>query len=109
MNIGYLYLMEMMPKHSQTTVGSTWGVCDAMIYLFATIYFWQIGKDWYFVGVIGFLMNLFTSVTAWFLPESPRYLLEKGEIEELETTMAVVARVNNKPVRFVASHYRSKD
>ena len=87
-------------------VGSTWGVMDSLVYLFATLYFWQIGKDWFFVAAIGFMMNLVCAVASWWLPESPRYLLETGQIRELETTMKTVATMNGKPHRWVESHYR---
>jgi len=52
-----------------------------MVYLVATIYFWKISDDWYWIGMIGLLCNLFSACTCWFLPESPRYLLETGNIE----------------------------
>ena len=86
-NIGYLYLMELMPKHFQTHVGSFWGMTEAAIYLFATIYFWKISNDWFNFALIGYVMGIVTAIGAWFLPESPRYLVEKGNMEELKKTM----------------------
>lgn len=72
-------------------VGSTWGVCDAMVYLIATIYFWKVSTDWYWVGFMGLMCNLFSALTCWLLPESPCYLLEKGKIGELEAAMTTIA------------------
>ena len=93
-NIGYLYLLEMMPKHLQTTVGSIWGMSDAAIYLLATLYFWKVSKEWFYFAMIGYFLNVFTAIGAWFLPESPRYLLNMGKIDELKDVMQTVADVN---------------
>ena len=38
--IGYVYLMELLPKKAQTPVTSIWNVQEGMIYVFAVIYFW---------------------------------------------------------------------
>ena len=40
MQIGYNYLMELMPKKAQTPVTSIWNIQEGMIYVFAVIYFW---------------------------------------------------------------------
>ena len=39
-NVGYVYLMEMMPRKAMTPVTSTWNVQESLIYVFATLYFW---------------------------------------------------------------------
>ena len=40
MQIGYIYLMELMPKKAQTPVTSIWNIQEGMIYVMAVIYFW---------------------------------------------------------------------
>ena len=93
-NIGYLYLLEMMPKHLQTSVGTIWGISDAATYLFATLYFWKVSKDWFYFVLFGYFLNLISAIGAWFLPESPRYLLSMGKIDELKDVMQIVADTN---------------
>ena len=108
MNIGYLYMLELMPKHSRTSVGSLFGVMDSSIYLLATLYFWKVGKDWYFVCMMGYMLNLLSAIASWFIPESPSYLLETGKISELEQVMQTIATVNGKPFRFNREHFTSE-
>lgn len=81
---------------------------DASTYLFATLYFWMVSKDWYNFAMIGYMLNLLTAVGAFLLPESPRFLLEKGRIDELEETMQMIANFNRKQLRFNPSLFRTK-
>lgn len=43
-NIGFVYLMELLPKKSQTPVTTAWSTAMTLIYLFGTIWLWKIGK-----------------------------------------------------------------
>ena len=45
---------------------------------------------------------------AFLLPESPRFLLEKGRIDELKETMEVVASFNQKDLRWNPALYKPK-
>jgi len=38
--IGYIYLTELMPKKAQTPVTSIWNCQEGFIYVVAVIYFW---------------------------------------------------------------------
>ena len=42
LNVGFLLFMEMMPMHAQTCFGVAYGVLDALVYLFATVYFMKM-------------------------------------------------------------------
>ena len=55
-NVGYVYLMELVPENKQTLIGTCWNIGEAMVYMIGTIYFWKISKDWYFVVLIGYVM-----------------------------------------------------
>ena len=95
-NVGWIYLIEMMPKHVRTRIGTFYGSLDACVYLMATIYFWKIGKDWFYFGLIGYVLCIISAVGAWFLPESPLYLCEKGQMYELERSLKAIAKLNGK-------------
>ena len=39
-NIGYVYLIELMPKSAEASVTTAWNILEGSVYVFATIYFW---------------------------------------------------------------------
>ena len=53
-----------------------------------------MSKDWFYFALIGYMFNIFSAVGAWFLPESPRYLCERGKVYELERSLKAIAKVN---------------
>lgn len=99
-NVGYLYMLELMPKESQTKIGTGCGVFDACTYLLCTLYFMTVSKDWFYFVLVGYLLNVISVVGAWFMPESPIYLCEKGQLYELESSMKVIAKINGKHLIF---------
>lgn len=53
-NVGYVYMIELMPKRHETTIGTFWNCIEGLIFLQATIYFYYINKDWYYFVLIGY-------------------------------------------------------
>jgi hypothetical protein len=41
-NVGVVYLLELVPTNKQTLHGTIWNNCESLIYPLATIYFWKI-------------------------------------------------------------------
>ena len=39
-NVGYVYLTELMPESKKVTLGSFWNIFEGSIYVLATFYFW---------------------------------------------------------------------
>ena len=74
-NVGYVYLLELMPKNRQTLYGTIWNNFECILYPLATIYFWKISKDWFYFALIGYVFSLWSFIASFFLPESPRYLI----------------------------------
>lgn len=104
-NVGFLFMMEMMPAKLQTIVGSFASVLDSSVYLAVTLYFWKIGKNWFYVALVGLCFNFIAALGAWFLPESPKYLCEKGQVYELERSLKVMAKVNRRELYFDRSWF----
>ena len=51
--------------------------------LVASIYFlYSPSRNWETIGLIGFSMQVIATVGLWFLPESPKFLIEQNRITE---------------------------
>ena len=54
-------------------------IIDGLTYMIVCIYFWVINKHWFYIIFVAYLLQLAGAVFAWFLPESPVYLLSIGK------------------------------
>ena len=93
-NIGYLYMIELMPKKDQGTICTIWNITEGSIALFATYWFMNVSKHWYGLLSIGIYFQIFTLATVWFLPESPIYLLKRKRYQELKEALEYIALWN---------------
>nr|XP_053650583.1 carcinine transporter-like [Cherax quadricarinatus] len=55
-------------------------------------------KDWFLLGVITTVPFFLLILCWWFLPESPRWLLSRGHIEQCAALMTTIATRNGKQV-----------
>ena len=94
--VGYNYMIEMMPKSGQTASGTVWMIFEGAIPLFCAIYFWLVSTNWLGFYMCGYGMSAFALIGTFFLPESPRYMLETGKMSELRQALEQIARWNGK-------------
>lgn len=74
---GYIYMLEFIPQRRQTTFACAWCVFEASIMLWITLYFLNsTTRNWYTVPMIGYVMQIFAVAGVFFIPESPKFLLE---------------------------------
>ena len=92
--VGYVYLTELMPLSVQPLVTSLWSMQDATIYIVAVIYFSSISKHWIYYALIGYTANVISMVGLYWLPESPKFLHKAGRIAEARESLQVIARWN---------------
>ena len=69
-------------------------VFEACISIYGSIYFSFISKYWLCLVLIGYVLQLFAAVSSFFIPESPKFLLKKGRIEEANAVYTLIARRN---------------
>jgi hypothetical protein len=47
--------------------------------------------------LIGYLEAVYGLALCWMVPESPKWLLDKGRNEEADVALAVIAKINKMP------------
>jgi MFS family permease len=89
MSIGYNYCMELIGAPYRTFYGSIWNVNEGLVYLWATIYFWQIDKHWFPLVAFGYSICILSNICLYFFPESPPYLIKRGFIAKPKRTLSI--------------------
>ena len=62
------------------------------------IFFWFFSNEIAYVSYFGFALSIFTTILAYFIPESPRLLCAKGQVCQLKKCINTMAWFNRKVV-----------
>ena len=92
--VGYVYLTEMVPTKIVAGLTSLWSIQDATIYICCVVYFAEISKHWFYYALIGYILNVISMVGLYWLPESPRFLHKSGKESEAQEVIEKIARWN---------------
>lgn len=74
-SIGFNYCNELLGKPYRPIFGSIWNVNEGCIYLWCTIYFGWVSKDWFPFFAVGWAIVFLTTIATYWLPESPCWLV----------------------------------
>lgn len=105
LNVGFAYLMELVPKSRHALVGTSWCIGEGCIFLAATVYFQEISKDWTGLALAGYLMQVTAFLGSALLPESPTLLMELGRHEEAKDSLEQIAQWNRTTKEFYLSGF----
>ena len=96
-NVGYIYLIEFIPKKGQANFGTAWCAVDASVMLWVTVYFINsAARDWRQICLVGYALQFIGLVGAFWLPESPKFLIEQNRIREAIECLKQIAKANGK-------------
>lgn len=105
--IGFVYLMDLLPKKAQTPVTTVWCVEEALIYLIGTLWLWKIGKHTQGFEIVGLVWSFLSFVLVTWLPESPRFLVSTGQLSKAEGAFSTIAKKNKKELVWDESIFQS--
>ena len=92
--VGWVYMMELLPLHRQAIVAAIYASWDSCItYLLVTLYFWVISNRWFPLALFGYLLQCLSVIFVWWLPESPKLLVELNRFDEAEAAMVKIASI----------------
>ena len=98
-SVAFLYIQEMVPEKSRSIVGTVALGYDCMTMCWATLYFMFISHYtiyWEYFAVIQNIVSVLLLIRL--VPESPKWLYEKGRYVEVKDALIAVARANGVSV-----------
>lgn len=97
--VGLSYAEEFLPKkHSKDVITAMFVIGSVCMFL-VPLYFITISNNW---APLGFVMVAWTLIALFIMPqvpESPKYLYEKGNYNEARLSLFAVARFNNVKIK----------
>lgn len=94
--IGFCYMMEFQPLSYQSAISSIWNVSEGLVYIWLTIYYKYISKDWYWTAIVPTVVNTLVLVALVFLPESPKWLYDQQRYKDCAKVFEKMSKMNNK-------------
>lgn len=80
--IGFGYLQELVGDDHKAIYATLWNVSEGLIFVISTIYYWKINRHWFYIVSVGYLLNWVSFLGAFFLPESPVFLINGSRLNE---------------------------
>ena len=92
--IGLCYMAEFQPESHQGAVSTFWNVSEGAIYIYLTIYYRFISKDWYPTLLFALVQNYLVLLILLCMPESPMFLYSQKRYSECARVLKLMARIN---------------
>jgi hypothetical protein len=72
-------------------------VHNSLVALFGCLYFWLIWKNWLGIEILAGVLGVISGIGAFFMPESPKFLISKHRYDEARDSINRIASFNNQP------------
>lgn len=91
----YIYIPEIVPSKAAIFWCGIINCTDIIALIPSSVYFGWIGREWKHFYIITLVISWITCPFVFFLPETPRFLYEKGRYHELRAVIKRIAKFNN--------------
>ena len=92
--VGYVYVMELVPRNRQTTVITLTQIGEGIPTLIGPLYFMYGSTDWKPLVIMGLVISVISNIMVFWTIESPRFLYSKGENREAIKALKQIAEFN---------------
>ena len=96
LNVGTVYMTEWFPRKNQTAVHIVNQSGLTLVLLSYVIFYWLINNETRYVSSLGYTICILTTILAFFIPESPRFLVAKGRASDVKNAFNRMAWFNRK-------------
>ena len=94
-SVGFLYIQEMVPAKMRSLTGTLFALCDACTMVLATLYFEYITHNSIYWEATACILNVVAVIMVFFIvPESPKWLYEKGLYLQAKQSLLQIAQGN---------------
>ena len=90
----YVLVMELLPSNKAGLVTSIVFSIDGLVLTWCSLYFMFIDKSWKNLYSAVVLATFLTFIASFWLPESPKFLVNKGRYQQAREVITRIARTN---------------
>ena len=94
--IGYLYLLELIPKRHKILVGTLLHAINSLTLVFSSLYFWFITKNYFWFLLYSTIANFICTIAILFIPESPEYLYASKDYDGARDSFNKILKFNSE-------------
>ena len=88
-------MTEFLTEENIVYAGTFYSICEGMYLVMVTFYFRWISSNWLYVAAFGWFIQLLTFlVIAFWVPESPLFLLKTGKMERVKLILKEIMHFN---------------
>lgn len=93
-SIGYLYLLELMPKADKVLIGTLNFATSESLFVWSALYLKYVSKNTTDLLIIGIVINFLCDIAICFIPESPDYLYAVKDYQGARDQLNYIGRFN---------------
>ena len=103
--LSFMVLLENLPSNHHALFGSSIFVFETMIGMISVVYFSFISKNWFWLVLVGYIMEVIAAVGSFFISETPKYLMKAKRHEDFKALMRRIEILNQRKIQQTDTHY----